>query len=248
MTTAQKIALVTGASRGIGQAIAKQLGQTLGYRVMGTATTEAGALRITEAFTQQSIAGEGLCLDVTDVQQVEQVIADIKARYGAVAVLVNNAGITKDDLVLRMKQDAWQSVIDTNLTAVYRLSACCLKDMLKARWGRIITISSVIGRMGNAGQANYAAAKAGVEGFTRALAREVGSRHITVNAVAPGFIQTDMTAALTDEYQQEMIRSIALGRQGTVDEVAAVVSFLAGDGAGYITGETIQVNGGLYMG
>lgn len=241
-----KIVLVTGASRGIGKAIAVLLGQA-GHTIVGTATTEGGAKSISEYLQQSSIVGQGMALNVTDDDSVKSVLASISENYGAPTILVNNAGITQDNLMLRMKPEEWSSVIDTNLTSVYRLSKALLKGMTKARWGRIINISSVVGSMGNAGQANYAASKAGVEGFSRALAKEVGSRAITVNSVAPGFIQTDMTDVLSDEQKKVMLNQISVGRLGQPEEIAAIVGFLASDAAAYITGETIHVNGGMYM-
>ena len=247
MSLQGKVALVTGASRGIGAAIARALGQG-GATVVGTATTVAGAEAITERFSQEGITGSGKVLDVTDGQSVITLVKAISDEYGAPTVLINNAGVTRDNLLLRMKDDEWDTVIATNLGAAYRVTKACLRGMMKARWGRIINVSSVVGSMGNPGQANYAATKAGVEGFARALASEVGARGITVNAVAPGFIDTDMTRALPDEQRAVLLGQIPVGRLGQVDEIASVVLFLAGDGAAYITGETIQVNGGMYMG
>lgn len=241
----QRIALVTGASRGIGAAIADAL-VAAGMIVVGTATSEKGAASIDDRLAASG--GAGLVLNVTDEASVNACLEVIKARFGVATVLVNNAGITADNLLMRMKEDEWLSVVDTNLNALYRVCKGAVKGMTRARWGRIINISSVVGRMGNAGQSNYAATKAGVEGFTRALARELGSRNITVNAVAPGFIQTDMTDALGDDAKGTLSAQIPLGRLGGADEVAALVAFLASDGAAYITGETIQVNGGMYMG
>lgn len=241
----QRIALVTGASRGIGAAIADAL-VAAGMIVVGTATSEKGAAAIDDRLAASG--GAGLVLNVTDEASVNACLEMIKARFGVATVLVNNAGITADNLLMRMKDDEWFSVVDTNLNALYRVCKGAVKGMTRARWGRIINVSSVVGRMGNAGQSNYAATKAGVEGFTRALARELGSRNITVNAVAPGFIETDMTDALGDDAKGTLSAQIPLGRLGGADEVAAVVAFLASDGAAYITGETIQVNGGMYMG
>jgi 3-oxoacyl-[acyl-carrier protein] reductase len=241
----QKIALVTGASRGIGAAIADAL-VAAGMIVVGTATSEKGAAAIDDRLAASG--GAGLVLNVTDEASVNACLEAIKARFGVATVLVNNAGITADNLLMRMKDDEWYSVVDTNLNALYRVCKGAVKGMTRARWGRIINVSSVVGRMGNAGQSNYAATKAGVEGFTRALARELGSRNITVNAVAPGFIETDMTDALGDDAKGTLSAQIPLGRLGGADEVAALVAFLASDGAAYITGETIQVNGGMYMG
>lgn len=243
--TTSRVALVTGASRGIGRAIASAL-SAAGHKVVGTATSIDGAERIDEWLAP--LGGAGMALDVTDATAVNEVVATVTERFGAPTILVNNAGITRDNILMRMKEDEWEGVIDTNLNALYRVSKACLRGMTKARWGRIINISSVVGSMGNAGQANYAATKAGAEGFTRALAKELGSRAITVNAVAPGFIDTDMTRALTDEQRTLMLSQIPLARLGDAEEIASVVAFLAGDAAGYITGETIHVNGGMYMG
>jgi 3-oxoacyl-[acyl-carrier protein] reductase len=242
-----KVALVTGASRGIGAAIAGQLGEQ-GATVIGTATSAQGAEAITESFRQKGIMGRGMALNVTDAESVAEVLKTIVKDFGVISILVNNAGITRDNLLLRMKDDEWEQVIDTNLNAIYRLSKACLRGMAKARWGRIINISSVVGSMGNAGQANYSATKAGVEGFSRALAREIGSRGVTVNAVAPGFIDTDMTRELPEAQREALLSQIAVGRLGQPEEIAAVVGFLASDAAAYITGETIHVNGGMYMG
>ena len=246
MSLQGKVALVTGASRGIGAAIAAKMGQ-LGATVIGTATTAEGAERISSRFAELGIAGQGMALNVTDAESVAAVIKVIAEQYGTPGILVNNAGVTRDNLLMRMKEDEWSEVIDTNLSAIYRLCKACLRGMAKARWGRIINISSVVGSMGNPGQTNYSATKAGVEGFSRALASEIGSRGVTVNAVAPGFIDTDMTRALPDAQREALIGQIAVGRLGQAEEVAAVVGFLAGDGAAYITGETIHVNGGMYM-
>ncbi len=244
--TNAKVALVTGASRGIGRAIALALGAA-GYTVVGTATTEKGADAIGAALQEAGINGCGMALDVTDAAAVDAVIKAIGERFGAPLVLINNAGITRDNILMRMKDDEWGDVIDTNLTAIYRVTKACLRGMTKARWGRVINISSVVGSMGNAGQTNYAAAKGGLDGFTRALAREVGSRAITVNSVAPGFIDTDMTRELPEEQRQLLQQQIPLGRLGAPEEIAALVTFLASDGAAYITGETVQVNGGMFM-
>ncbi|NHN35873.1 3-oxoacyl-ACP reductase FabG [Pseudomaricurvus alcaniphilus] len=246
MSVKDKVALVTGASRGIGAAIADQLGES-GATVIGTATSEAGAEKISARFAEKGIKGCGKMLNVNDADSVAALLKDIQAEFGAPAILVNNAGITKDNLLMRMSDEEWFDVINTNLSAVYRLSKACLRGMMKARWGRIINISSVVGSMGNAGQSNYAATKAGVGGFARALAKEVGSRGITVNTVAPGFIDTDMTKELSEEQKQLMLSQISLGRLGRPEEIAAVVAFLAGDAGGYITGDTIHVNGGMYM-
>lgn len=242
----KRIALVTGASRGIGAAIAQKLGQS-GMTVIGTATTAAGAEAITARLQEQDIAGEGMQLNVTAADSVAALFAAISAKYGTVTVLVNNAGITKDNLLMRMSDEEWFDVINTNLSAVYRLSKASLRGMLKARWGRIVNISSIVGSMGNAGQTNYSATKAGVAGFARSLAKEVGSRNITVNAVAPGFIDTDMTKDLPQEQRDALSSSIALARLGRPEEIASVVQFLCSDGASYVTGETIHVNGGMYM-
>ena len=244
--TVKKIALVTGASRGIGKAIADQLGAQ-GITVVGTATSESGAAQISERFKAAGITGKGMVLNVKDSDAVEAVIKAITEEFGTVTILVNNAGITQDNLLMRMKDEEWNSVIDTNLTAIYRVSKACLRGMMKARWGRIINITSVVGAMGNAGQSNYAATKAGAAGFARSLAAEVGSRNITVNSVAPGFIDTDMTHVLPEEQKQALLGRIPLGRLGRPEEIAAVVAFLASDPAGYISGETLHVNGGMYM-
>lgn len=242
----QRIALVTGASRGIGAAIADKLGES-GMVVIGTATSEKGASAITARLQAKDIEGQGMVLDVTDSGSVATVLTAISSQYGAVTVLVNNAGIAKDNLLMRMSDDEWFDVLNTNLSAVFRLSKACLRGMLKARWGRIVNISSVVGSMGNAGQTNYSATKAGVMGFARSLAKEVGSRNITVNSVAPGFIDTDMTQALPDDQREALVNSIALSRLGQPEEIANVVHFLCSDGSSYITGETIHVNGGMYM-
>jgi 3-oxoacyl-[acyl-carrier protein] reductase len=243
MSLQGKIALVTGASRGIGKAIAQQLVE-LGATVVGTATSAGGADKISEYLGDN---GKGRVLNVTDSASIDQLFADIKADYGTVDILVNNAGITKDNLMMRMKEEEWQSVIDTNLTSVFRLSKAVMRGMMKARNGRIINIGSVVGTMGNAGQVNYAAAKAGLLGFTKSMAREVASRGITVNAVAPGFIDTDMTQELTEEQKQDIFGQVPANRLGQPDEIAAAVAFLASDQAAYITGETLHVNGGMYM-
>jgi 3-oxoacyl-[acyl-carrier protein] reductase len=241
-----KIALITGASRGIGAAIAAALGKA-GATVIGTATTEAGASAIDARLKEAGIKGAGVVLNVADPASVERVVSSINEQFGVPQIVVNNAGITRDNLMLRMKDEEWHDVIDTNLNAVYRITKACLKNMTKSRWGRIITISSVVGSMGNAGQANYAATKAGVAGFSRALAREVGSRGITVNTVAPGFIDTDMTRELPEAQRTALLSQIPLARLGEPDEIAGVVAFLASDAGAYITGETIHVNGGMYM-
>ncbi|MEM9758910.1 MAG: 3-oxoacyl-ACP reductase FabG [Pseudomonadota bacterium] len=241
---AGRIALVTGASRGIGAAIASALVDG-GSRVVGTATSDAGASAIDDRLSASG--GCGMRLDVSDAQSVASTLAAIGERFGPPQILVNNAGITRDNILMRMKEDEWQDVIDTNLSSLYRLSKAVLRGMTKNRWGRIVNITSVVGAMGNAGQSNYAATKAGAAGFTRALAREVGARNITVNAVAPGFIDTDMTRALSDDQRGVMLAQIPLGRLGDAQEIAALVAFLCSDAAGYITGETVHVNGGMYM-
>jgi 3-oxoacyl-[acyl-carrier protein] reductase len=238
-----QVALVTGASRGIGAAIADTLAAS-GARVFGTATTESGAA----AISNRGVAGlSGLALDVNDADGIKDALAEITNQAGAPGILVNNAGVTRDQLLMRMSEEDWDMVLDTNLRSVYRLSKACLRGMMKARGGRIISIASVIGSMGNAGQANYAAAKAGMMGFSRSLAREVGSRGITVNVVAPGFIDTDMTRELTDDQRTAMLKDIPLSRLGDPDDIAATVAFLASGAAAYITGQTIHVNGGMYM-
>ncbi|NKI17320.1 3-oxoacyl-ACP reductase FabG [Spongiibacter sp. KMU-166] len=241
-----KVALVTGASRGIGKAIALALGNA-GVTVVGTATSEAGAQAISETFAGASIKGRGMMLNVASAESVDEVFKAISAEFGAPTILVNNAGITKDNIMLRMKEDEWFDVIDTNLNSLYRVVKASLRGMTKARWGRIVNISSVVGAMGNAGQSNYAAAKAGMDGFTRALAREIGSRGITVNGIAPGFIDTDMTKKLGDDQRDALKGQIPLQRLGEPEEIAGVVAFLVSDAAAYITGETIHVNGGMYM-
>lgn len=245
MLTGQ-IALITGASRGIGAAIAQELGKQ-GATVIGTATSESGAASISSTFASAGIKGEGMALNVNDAAQIEATLKVIAEKYGDVSVLVNNAGITRDTLLMRMKDDDWDDVISTNLTSVFRMSQAVLRPMMKARTGRIISISSVVGHMGNAGQVNYAAAKAGMTGFSKSLAAEVGSRGITVNCVAPGFIDTDMTAELPEDITNKMLARIPLGRLGNVKEIAATVAFLASPSAAYITGETIHVNGGMLM-
>ncbi|HEY5603408.1 MAG TPA: 3-oxoacyl-ACP reductase FabG [Gammaproteobacteria bacterium] len=246
MSLENEIALVTGASRGIGQAIALRLGKD-GATVIGTATSPAAAENITISLRENAIKGMGLVLNVTDQSSVDAAMETINAEFGAPTILVNNAGITRDNLLLRMKDDEWDDIIQTNLTSVYRLSKACLRAMTKARKGRIISISSVVGAAGNAGQTNYAAAKAGLVGFTKSLAREVGTRGITVNAVAPGFIDTDMTKALPETQREALQKAIPLNRLGQPEEIAAAVAFLASPEAGYITGETLHVNGGMYM-
>ena len=242
-----EIALVTGASRGIGKAIADTLGAQ-GAIVVGTATSEEGAAAISERLAAAGIKGRGIRLDVTEQGSVDEVIKTLSGEFGAPSILVNNAGITRDNLLMRMKDDEWDDIINTNLTSVYRLSKACLRAMMKARKGRIINITSVVGETGNPGQTNYSAAKAGLIGFTKSLAREVGSRGITVNAVAPGFIDTDMTRELHEAQKAALLSNIPLGRLGSPDEIASAVAFLASQTAGYITGETLHVNGGMYMG
>ena len=243
---AGKIVLVTGASRGIGRAIANELGAA-GATVVGTATSPAGADAISQVFAEARIQGAGIALNVNDAAQIDAALTDISTRFGDVAILVNNAGVTRDNLLLRMKDAEWDDILDTNLKSVYRLSKAVLRGMMKARAGRIINIGSVVGSTGNAGQANYAAAKAGMIGFSKSLAREIGSRNITVNCVAPGFIDTDMTRALTADQRSGLIGQIPLGRLGEAADVAAAVLFLASPGASYITGATLHVNGGMYM-
>ena len=240
------IALVTGASRGIGQAIALALGRA-GAVVAGTATTEVGADRISETLTAHGCQGAGQVIDVATPASVDRLMERLRSDLGEPSILVNNAGITRDNLLMRMKESDWNSILDTNLGSVYRMSKACLRAMTKARKGRIINVASVVAVMGNAGQTNYAAAKAGMIGFSKSLAREVGSRGITVNCVAPGLIDTDMTRALDEAHQQQILAGIPLGRWGSVEEVAATVIFLASPGAAYITGETLHVNGGMWM-
>lgn len=238
-----KVALVTGASRGIGRAIAEQLA-ALGANVIGTATSEKGAEAISDYLGEQ---GAGMVLNVTDTASVEQCLEQIKNQFGDIDILVNNAGITRDNLLMRMKDEEWFDIMQTNLTSVFRLSKAVLRSMMKKRFGRIITIGSVVGSMGNAGQTNYAAAKAGVLGFTKSLAKEVASRGITVNAIAPGFIDTDMTKELSDEQKTAIFSQVPANRLGQPEEIAATVAFLASTQAAYITGETVHVNGGMYM-
>lgn len=241
-----KVALVTGASRGIGRAIAEALAGA-GFAVIGTATSSAGAEQITARFVEKNFVGQGMVLNVNDAASISLILKEVEENFGAPTVLVNNAGITKDNILLRMKEDEWSDVVNTNLNAVFRLSKACVRAMTKAKWGRIVNISSVVGSMGNSGQSNYSATKAGVEGFSRALAKELGSRNITVNTVAPGFIDTDMTKNLPEASKDAMLSQIPLARLGEPSEIADVVSFLVSDSAGYITGETIHVNGGMYM-
>ena len=242
----QEIALISGASRGIGQAIALTLGRA-GATVIGTATSASGAEKISAYLEENNIKGAGRVLDVTDPGAVESVMEAVAKDFAAPTILVNNAGITRDNLLMRMKEEEWSDIITTNLTSVFRLSKACLRGMMKARKGRIISIASVVGATGNPGQANYAAAKAGIIGFTRSLAREVASRHITVNAVAPGFIDTDMTRGLPEDQKEQLLQQIPLHRLGEAEEIAAAVAFLASPAAAYITGQTLHVNGGMYM-
>ncbi len=241
-----EIALVSGASRGIGLAIALELGRQ-GATVIGTATSNDGAGKISDALKDSGLKGQGLVLNVTDQGSIDTALEEIRNAWGATTVLVNNAGITRDNLLMRMSDDEWDAIMDTNLKSLFRMSKAVLRGMTKARKGRIISISSIVGSSGNAGQCNYAAAKAGVIGFTKSLAREVGSRNITVNAVAPGFIDTDMTRGLPAKVKEELLRQIPLGRFGSAEEVAAAVAFLAGPDAGYVTGQVIHVNGGMHM-
>lgn len=246
MSLEGKLALVTGATRGIGKAIALSLSQQ-GAIVIGTATSESGANSISDYLSEAGNTGKGYVLDVSSTESVEEVIKTINADFGAPAILINNAGITRDNLMLRMKDDEWDSVINTNLTSIYRVTKACIRGMTKAKFGRIISISSVVGSMGNPGQANYSAAKAGLEGFSRSLAAEIASRGITVNCVAPGFIATDMTSVLPEEHKAKLVEKVPASRLGQPEEIAAAVAFLASEGAAYITGETIHVNGGMYM-
>ena len=240
-----KLVLVTGASRGIGKAIALTLGRD-GATVIGTATTESGAENISKVFVDKKISGKGIKLNVTDNEQIASLVKTVNEDFGSIDILINNAGITRDNILLRMKEDEWEDIIDTNLTSIYKMSKSVLRGMIKNRSGRIISITSVVGAMGNAGQSNYAAAKAGMIGFTKSLAREVGVRGITVNAIAPGFIETDMTDNLPNDQKEALASQIPMGRLGTADEVANAVLFLAGDGGSYITGQTLHVNGGMY--
>jgi len=240
-----KLVLVTGASRGIGKAIALTLGGA-GATIIGTATSESGADNISKVFAEKNISGKGMKLNVTDNEQISDLVKTVNEDFGSIDILVNNAGITKDNILLRMKEDEWEDIINTNLSSIYKMSKAVLRGMIKKRSGRIISITSVVGAMGNAGQANYAAAKAGMIGFTKSLAREVGVRGITVNAIAPGFIETDMTDKLPVDQKEALASQIPMGRLGTTDEVAQAVLFLAGDGGSYITGQTLHVNGGMY--
>jgi len=241
----EKLVLVTGASRGIGRAIALTLGAA-GATVIGTATSDEGAANISKIFTENNILGKGMKLNVTENEQISDLLKNITADYGSVDILVNNAGITRDNILVRMKEEEWDEIIDTNLSSVYKMSKAVLRGMIKKRSGRIISITSVVGATGNAGQSNYAAAKAGIMGFTKSLAREVGIRGITVNAIAPGFIKTDMTDALPDAQKEALASQIPLARLGTVDEIAQSVLFLAGESGSYITAQTLHVNGGMY--
>ena len=240
-----KLVLVTGATRGIGKAIALTLGRA-GATVIGTATTESGADSISKVFVENKISGKGIKLDVTDNEQISNLLKAVNEDFGSFDILVNNAGITRDNILLRMKEDEWEDIINTNLSSIYKMSKSVLRGMIKNRSGRIISITSVVGVMGNAGQSNYAAAKAGMIGFTKSLAREVGVRNITVNAIAPGFIETDMTDSLPDDQKEALASQIPMGRLGTPNEVAEAVLFLAGESGSYITGQTIHVNGGMY--
>jgi len=240
-----KLVLVTGATRGIGKAIALTLGNA-GATIIGTATSETGADNISKVFTDKKISGKGMKLDVTDNEQVSNLVKNIGEDFGSVDILVNNAGITRDNILLRMKEDEWEDIINTNLSSIYKMSKSVLRGMIKKRSGRIISITSVVGAMGNAGQSNYGAAKAGIIGFTKSLAREVGVRGVTVNAIAPGFIETDMTDSLPDDQKEALAAQIPMGRLGTPNEIAQAVLFLADEGGSYITGQTIHVNGGMY--
>ena len=240
-----KLVLVTGASRGIGRAIALTLGSA-GATIIGTATSDQGAANISKIFTENNILGKGMKLNVTDNEQISDLIKNINADYGTIDILINNAGITRDNILVRMKEDEWDDIINTNLTSVYKMSKSVLRGMLKKRAGRIISITSVVGAMGNAGQSNYAAAKAGIMGFTKSLAREVGNRGITVNAIAPGFIETDMTDNLPEDQKLVLASQIPMGRLGTTNEIAQAVLFLAGNSGSYITAQTLHVNGGMY--
>ena len=240
-----KLVLVTGASRGIGQAIAMTLGEA-GATIIGTATSEEGADNISKIFSDNSIVGKGMKLNVTDNDQITELLKTVSDEFGTVDILVNNAGITRDNILVRMKEEEWDDIINTNLSSVYRMSKAVLRGMIKKRSGRIISITSVVGAMGNAGQSNYAAAKAGIMGFTKSLAREVGIRGITVNAIAPGYIETDMTESLPEDQKAVLASQITMGRLGTVSEVAQAVLFLASDSGSYITAQTLHVNGGMY--
>jgi len=241
-----KVAFVTGASRGIGKAIALELASQ-GAIVIGTATSESGADNISAYLKEAGAQGAGRCLNVTDAEMITTVLAEVTKTFGVPTILVNNAGITRDNLLMRMKDDEWNDIIETNLSSVFRMSKACLRGMMKAKGGRIINIASVVGVMGNAGQTNYAAAKAGIIGFSKSLAREVGTRNITVNTIAPGFIDTDMTRGLPEEQRETLTQQIPLSRLGSPEDIAKSVSFLAGEGGAYITGQTLNVNGGMYM-
>jgi 3-oxoacyl-[acyl-carrier protein] reductase len=241
----EKLVLVTGASRGIGRAIALTLGE-VGATIIGTATSDEGAANISKIFTENNILGKGMKLNVTDNEQISDLLKNITENYGSIYILVNNAGITRDNILVRMKEDEWDDIINTNLTSVYKMSKSVLRGMLKKRSGRIISITSVVGAMGNAGQSNYAAAKAGIMGFTKSLAREVGIRGITVNAIAPGFIETDMTDSLPEDQKLALVAQIPIGRLGTSHEIAQAVLFLADDSGSYITAQTLHINGGMY--
>jgi 3-oxoacyl-[acyl-carrier protein] reductase len=245
-TLDKQIALITGASRGIGEAIALEFGRQ-GATVIGTGTSAAGAEAIVTGFTAAGIKGDGIVLNVNDPDQLATAVGDIEQRFGAISILVNNAGITRDNLLLRMKDEEWDDIMSTNLKSVFRLSKLVLRGMMKARFGRIINITSVVGTTGNAGQTNYSAAKSGIVGFSKSLAREIGSRNITVNCIAPGFIDTDMTRSLSEEQREALIRQIPLGRLGRVEDVAAAAVFLASPGGSYMTGCTVHVNGGMHM-
>ena len=246
MMLANQVALVTGATRGIGQAVARALAGA-GATVVGTATTQAGADAITSYLGEAGAKGRGLVLDVKDAAAIDATLSQVEKEFGAVGILVNNAGITQDNLLLRMKDEEWDAVMDTNLKSVFRLSRGVLRGMMKARGGRIISITSVVGSSGNAGQVNYSAAKAGIAGMARSLAREIGSRNITMNCIAPGFIDTDMTRALAQEQRDALLKQIPLGRLGSPEDIAAAVLYLASPGAAYVTGTTLHVNGGMYM-
>ena len=241
----EKLVLVTGASRGIGRAIALTLGAA-GATVIGTATSDDGAVNISKMFNENNILGKGMKLNVTDNEQITDLLKNITADFGSVDILINNAGITRDNILVRMKEEEWDEIINTNLSSVYKMSKAVLRGMMKKKAGRIVSITSVVGSMGNSGQSNYAASKAGIMGFTKSLAREVGSRGITVNTVAPGFIQTDMTDALSEAQKEALASQIPMARLGTVDEIAQAVLFLSGEGGAYITAQTIHVNGGMY--
>ena len=241
----EKLVLVTGASRGIGKAIALTLGAA-GATVIGTATSNEGAKNISKIFTENNILGKGMKLNVTNNEQISDLLKNIAEEYGSIDILINNAGITRDNILVRMKEDEWNDIINTNLTSVYKMSKSVLRGMIKKRYGRIISITSVVGAMGNAGQSNYAAAKAGIMGFTKSLAREVGIRGITVNAIAPGFIETDMTDKLPEDQKLALTAQIPMGRLGTTNEIAQAVLFLANDSGSYITAQTLHINGGMY--